>query len=260
MKRPAVHLVGFALLYLPALSDGYFVAHAQGGRPTQVLKDRGILRVKGSSSCWFLEDEAVVLRKFRAVKGLAVQWDAAQSAQQELITGRQGPGALIEDFRTQIGLLDQRINAMEQELAGLGPSVGNSTVDRWHNLLVQERNAMVLEQGRLRGVISGLSGQGGQLHEQMRQFYEEVARVQASYDRAVQELREMVDTIRKSYDKLAKKEEVARALAALSSSSKAKQRFGPSKDLQGVINWLERSDKPVPRRSPRTPPRKKARR
>jgi hypothetical protein len=64
---------------------------------------------------------------------------------------------LIDNCRDQIELLDQRISACDQELANLGPSAGIRAADVCHNMLVQERNALLFEQRRLGNLIRSLA-------------------------------------------------------------------------------------------------------
>jgi clan AA aspartic protease (TIGR02281 family) len=62
---------------------------------------------------------------------------------------------------------------------------------------------------------------------------------------AVLDLRKSVDEITAKYDELAKNAEVTKALEALSTSSKSKQKLGPSKALRDAIKLLEKSERLV---------------
>jgi methyl-accepting chemotaxis protein len=243
MNRRVLRFSWLVLLGLLFVSGENRVARAQAPQPADVLKNRGLHRAKGSPAHWVLEDEAVVLRKFQTVKSLAAQFEAAQNAQRELANGHQDPGELIEYCRTQMNLVDQRINVLDQELANLGASGGNQAAVRWHNILVEERNAMVREHDRLGTVIRSVSAQRGEIEQVNQQFAGELERARRSYKERVVDLRALVDTVLKNYDKVGKKEDVAKAISDLSKSSKTRQKIGPSRDLQAAIRWLERSER-----------------
>jgi hypothetical protein len=243
MKRTVLRLSWLAILGLSSVSAEISLARTQGPKPSEVLKSRGLMRIKGSSANWALEDEAIVLRKFRTVKSLAAQFEAAQRAQSELAVGRQDPGELIGYCRTQINMLDQGISAIDQELANLGPPGGIQAAVHWHNMLVEKRNGMLVDYNRLGTLVRNLSADRGQIQRVKQQLAGELERVRRPYTESVGELRELVDTILKNYESVAKKEDVAQALMDLSKSLKTRQKFGPSRDLQAAIKWLERSEK-----------------
>ena len=154
--------------------------------------------------------------------------------------GNQNPQVFIDNYRQQIDWLDQRIGAYDQELANLGPSGGNQAANVYHNMLVQERNALVAEQRRLSTLINNLADQRGQFQELKQQFNAEVARLRESYMQAISDLRKSVDEIMAKYAELNGKEEISKALKDLSASSKIKQKLGPSKELASAIKWLGR--------------------
>ena len=91
--------------------------------------------------------------------------------------GNQNPQVLIDNYRQQIDWLGQRIAAYDQELANLGPTGGNQAAAVYHNMLVQERNALVAQQNRLSSLINNLADQRGQFQELKQQFNAEVAQV-----------------------------------------------------------------------------------
>jgi clan AA aspartic protease (TIGR02281 family) len=215
-------------------------SHAQDGQPVDVLKAQRLKRAAGSN--WVLADEAMILKNAREASSLSMQLRTAQEQQQALEGGNQNPQVLIENYRQQLDWLDQRIGAYDQELANLGPAGGNQAANVYHNLLVTERNAIVVEQRRLSSVINNLAGQRGQFQELKQQFNGEVARLRESYMQAISGLRQSVDEITAKYTELNGKEEVVKALKDLSASSKTKQKLGPSKELAAVIKWLAKSE------------------
>jgi clan AA aspartic protease (TIGR02281 family) len=206
--------------------------------PDQVLKGQGLKRSSGS--IWILAGEAVILKDARGARSLSMQLRSAQEQQQALELGNQNPQVVIDNYRQQIEWLDQRIAGYDQELANLGPAGGNQAANVYHNMLVQERNELVLKQRRLSGLIRNLSDQRGQFQELKQQFNGEVARLRESYLEAVSALRKSVDEITAKYAELSGKEEVAKALQELSKSSRTKQKLGPSKELAAAIKWLAR--------------------
>ena len=105
-----------------------------------------------------------------------MQLRGGQEQQEAIEMGNQNPQVLIDYYREQIDLWDQRIAAIDQELASLGPPVGNRAADVYHNMLVQERNAIVGEQHRLSSLINDLANQRGQFQELKQQLNGEVAR------------------------------------------------------------------------------------
>jgi clan AA aspartic protease (TIGR02281 family) len=159
--------------------------------------------------------------------------------------GNQNPQDMIDNYRQQIDWLDQRIGAYDQELANLGPAGGNQAANVYHNLIVQERNAIVGEQRRLGTLISNLANQRGEFQEQKKQFNAEIARLRESYVQAIGDLRKEVDEITAKYAELNGKEEVSKALKDLSASSRTPQKVGPSKELTAAIKWLARVESSV---------------
>ena len=165
-----------------------------------------------------------------------------QAQQQELEMGNQNPQVLINNYRQQVEWLGQRIDAYDQELANMGPSSGNQAATVYHNMVVQERNAVITEQNRLRRMITTLADQRGQFQDLKQQFNAEVARVREAYMQAVGDLRKAVDEITAKYTELEGNAEVTKAIKDLSASAKAKQKLGPSKDLAAAIKWLGKSE------------------
>ena len=232
--RTRISWLAAITLFLAAM--GTTESHAQERQPGDILKAQGLKRAAGST--WLFVDEAVILKDVREASALSMQLRGAQERQQALEMGNQNPQVLIENYRQQIDLLDQRIGAYDQELANLGPSGGNQAANVYHNLLVQERNAIVVEQRRLSSLINNLGAQRGQFQEQKQQFNAEVARLRESYMQAVSGLRKSVDEVTAKYAELNGKEEVLKALKDLSASTRTKQKLGPSKELASAIKWL----------------------
>jgi hypothetical protein len=215
----------------------------QSLEPTRVLKDRALKREHGKPSSWILQDEEDVLKRVRSLKSMAERLACARETRQELVAGAAEPGALIAACQAQIDMGDARISEIDRQLAGIGPSVGNITVDNWHNLLVQERNSILGEQRRLNGLINGVARQEGALERQQRQSDEAIESLAVAFRNRVDELRTAVDKVLKRYATLADDEEISRALARLAKSQQTRQNFGPSRELQSIARWLEGAHK-----------------
>jgi clan AA aspartic protease (TIGR02281 family) len=113
-------------------------------------------------------------------------------------------------------------------------------VVNFHNILVQERNALEAEQSRLQTMINNVSRQGNTNQNQKEQFNREVALTRESFMKAVEELHDAVGDIPAKYDEMGKNTEVKKALADLTASTRGNQKLGPSKDLVTAIKWVER--------------------
>jgi len=219
-------------------NTGAAATFAQDARPGEVLKSHGLK--SSSHSTWVLVGETTILRDVRVARNLSAQLRIAQDQQRALEFGNQNPRVLIDYYREQIDLWDQRIGAIDQELANLGPPVGIRAADTYHNILVTERNTIVGEQRRLNSLINSLHDQRQRFQEQKQQFNAEVARLRDSYLEGVGNLRKSIDEIKAKYAELTNKEEITKALADLSASSRTKHKLGPSKEFETASKWLGR--------------------
>jgi chromosome segregation ATPase len=240
MRTHPTAILGLAVLFACLDLGGVSAARGDDVRPAQILKNKGLERQRGSASGWSLGAESDVLWKFRAAKGLFNQLAAAHEAQKNLEMGDQNPRTMIDALQGQINMGDARIAEIDQQLAQLGGAGGNLIVN-YHNLLVQERNAIAAEQGRLNTMINNLARQGGGLEQQKREFNAEVRRLGVSYKKAVDEFSKSIDQIQKKYADAGKDADITKALADLSVSTRIKQKLGPSKDLQSGLKWLQRA-------------------
>ena len=94
--------------------------------------------------------------------------------------------------------------------------MGTGMAAYYHNLLVQQHNAMVGEQRRLGTMINSFYQQGGDFQEQLRQFGKEVEKLEKSHRQTVEELRDSLAEINKRYEELGADKEIAKALSDLS--------------------------------------------
>jgi predicted aspartyl protease len=91
-------------------------------------------------------------------------------------------------------------------------------------------------------LIRNLNNQMGMQREWKWQISKEVVRLREAYMQAIDELRESAPKVLKQYAELGKDEAIQRALTDLSSSSRTKQKLGPSRDFQTAAQWLERTE------------------
>jgi clan AA aspartic protease (TIGR02281 family) len=238
MKPKLMQISRFAGLILVVGGIGTAIAHGQDLEPQEILKNNDLKRSGGAT--WVLARETVILKDVRTAKSLSTQLNSAQQQQQALELGNQNPQVLIDNYRQQIDWLDESIRGYDQELANLGPTGGNQAGAVYHNMLVSERNALVAQQNRLSALISSLANARGEFQDQKQQFYGEVARLRESYVQAVTDLRTAVEEITAKYAEVSGKDAVTKALKTLSTSSKVKQKLGPSKELTAAIKWLAR--------------------
>jgi methyl-accepting chemotaxis protein len=222
----------------PAQADA---DRGQEDPPTQILRKRGLEWQRGTPPTWVLKEETAVLGRFRSVQAQETRLASARAQQRQLAAGGQTRQALIAACQAQIDALDRQITQIDQQLAALGPSVGNATADNYHNILVRQLNTMVGEQRRLGTMINSFSQQGGDFQEQLRQFGKEVDDMEDSHRQAVEELRGAVAEINTRYQELGADEEIAKALSDLSATTKVKQRLGPSRELKDATTALARA-------------------
>jgi hypothetical protein len=229
-----------SVCFCASLAPGWGAsALGQSLEPTRALKDRSLKREHGKPASWNLQDEEDVLKRARALKAMAERLASAREARQELAAGAADPSAFMAVCQAQIDMGDARIAEIDRQLAGIGPSVGNITVDNWHNLLVQERNSIVGEQRRLNGLMSGVARQGGAIERQQRQFDEDIESMAVEFRNKVDEARTAVDKVLKRYARLADDEGISRALTELSRLQRSRQHVGPSREFQSFAKWLE---------------------
>ena len=243
MQAALNRTIGVATVAVFACLFGTTWSHANQQEPADVLKNNGLKRSSGSN--WVVAGETGFLKDVRRAQGLSAQLRMAQQQQQAIETGNQNPQVLINDYREQIDWLAQRIGAYDEELAKLGPPSGNQAAAVYYNMLVNERNAIVAEQNRLRRVITSLADERGQFQDMKKKFNAEVARVRESYMQTVSDLRTAVEEITSKYTEVKKNEEITKALQELSASSRIKQKLEPSKEFASALKWLAKFEDSV---------------
>ncbi len=238
MRFPPTAVLGLALFSACLDPGAASAARKDDVGPVKILKNYAIERQRSSASAWSLAGEAAVLNKFRAARSLALQLAEAQQ-QQQFDMGDQIPRAMIDYYQGHIAMRDARIAEIDQQLAQLA-GVQSNLVVNFHNILVQERNALGGEQSRLQTMINNVSRQGNMNQNEKAQFSRDVAVMRESFVKAVEDLHDAVGDIKAKYDEMGKNTEVKKALADLTASTRGNQKLGPSKDLVTAIKWVER--------------------
>ncbi len=211
--------------------------------PEETLKNLGLAR---SGTTWVLADEKTVLKDLRDTRDLYRQVAQGMMNQQMLAYGAQNRQAALVELRAESAALNQSIAAMDAQLNSLvEPPGGNIFVQQQRQQLSQERNQLVAAHNQVVNQLNSLQEQAqnkDQDQDPRLQLNAEVAQSREKYMQAVLDLRKSVDEVMAKYNDLAKNPEVAKALAALSGSSKNKHKLGPSKALLDAIKLLKRTE------------------
>jgi formylglycine-generating enzyme required for sulfatase activity len=207
--------------------------------PTQTLKKRGLVRLRGTPSTWVLREETAVLDRLRLAQAQQARLNWGREQQPKLAEGSQSRQAFIAALQAQLNGLEAQMTEIDRKLAE-NPFVGQGMAAYYHNLLVQQHNAMVGEERSLNTIINSFYQQGGDFQEQLRRFGKEIETMEKSCRQTVEELRDSVAEINKRYEELGSDQEVAKALSELSAKIKANQRLGPSRELKEATKALTR--------------------
>jgi formylglycine-generating enzyme required for sulfatase activity len=208
--------------------------------PTQTLKKKGLVRLRRTPSTWVLAAESAVLDRLRLARAQETQLNWCREQQRRLADGSQSRQSFIAAFQTQRDSLDDELAETDRKLTE-NPFFGQGVAAVYHNLLVQQHNAMVGEQRRLNTIINSFYQQGGDFQDQLRQFGKEIQTMEKSHQQTVEELRDSVSEINKRYEELGADQEIAKALLEHSAKVKSKQKLGPSKDLKDATRALTSS-------------------
>jgi formylglycine-generating enzyme required for sulfatase activity len=208
--------------------------------PTQTLNKRGLVRLRGTPSTWVLAEESAVLDRLSLARAQETRLNWGREQQRKLADGSQSRQAFIAAFQEQLNALEAELAETDRKLAE-NPFMGQGAAAVYHNLLVQQHNAMVAEERRLNTIINNINRQGGDFQDQLRQFSKEIQTMEKSHRQTVDELRDSVAEVNKRYEELGADQEIAKALSELSAKIKAKQRLGPSKDLKDATRALTSS-------------------
>jgi formylglycine-generating enzyme required for sulfatase activity len=202
--------------------------------PADILSQRGLECLRGTPQTWILREEVAVLGRFRLARDQEAQLSWGRAQRRELAEGSQSRQAFRAACQTQIDTLDNKITEIDRVL-DQNPFFGTGIAANYHNLLVQEHNALVSERRRLGTMMSSFYQQGGDLQGQLRQFGNDLESLEKSHRQTVAELRDSVAEITKRYDELGADKEIAKALSELPTTRKVKQILGPSRLLKDAI-------------------------
>ncbi|MGO9810792.1 MAG: aspartyl protease family protein, partial [Isosphaeraceae bacterium] len=239
--------IGLAVLLAAvasAAAQGQDPAPAQP-TPQAVLKSHNLER---SGTTWILASAEKNVLKDRADARAGYQHVyEGMMRRQEIEIGAEGRKSDIQDLREQSNILSQQIAAVNQQLNALAaPPGGNNFVNQELNQLSQQNNILVAQRDQVVAMLNALQEQNkDQGQDQKLQVNAEVAQSREKYMQAVLDLRKSVDDLTAKYDELAKNPEVAKALEALSASTKSKQRLGPSAKIRDAIKLLEKAERSV---------------
>lgn len=222
---------------------GASLARAEDPEAAQVLKSQGL--TQSARAWWTLPGESAIPRKIKQLGDLSKQLRTAQMQQQEFEKGAQNPQVLAKSWREQTKMLEQRIDAYDQELAGIGAQGGNPAATNYYNSVLQERNALVLEHRRLVRMMNNMVDQKQQFQETKQQFGAEVGRMRESYVQAIEGVRKSIDELQAKYTELKADQTVKQALADLGRSTKLQHKLGPSRTLTDAIERLKRFESSI---------------
>jgi hypothetical protein len=207
-------------------------ADADGGKddsPTRILEKRGLVRPRGTASNWILKEEIDVLARFRLVRAQEKQLDWGREQYNALAAGSRSRQAFIEECDARINALRGMRSEVDRLLAD-NPFMGTGIAAYYHNLLVQQHNALLAEYERLVTMRGNFFRDGGDFQEQLRQFGKELEKMEKWHVQTFEELRDWLAEINKRYEMLGADDEIATALSDLSTPTK--QRIVPSKELR----------------------------
>jgi aspartyl protease family protein len=224
-------VVGLQAVAVAAAIAGAAVAAADS--PEEVLKSRGLKRV---GTTYVLAGEADVQRKVGTLKTLSNQ--LVQAARQQAGSEQQAATekGMMRELLAQRVALGQQLTAFEQEMRNIGGAPPQ---------MAARRNEMVIAYNNLGDQIRLLQdGQGADPKLQDR-LLAEVSRRREAYIQAVLELRQLVDTVTKSYADVADDPAVKQAIETLAGSAKSAPRLGPSAPFAANVKLLERIERSV---------------
>jgi formylglycine-generating enzyme required for sulfatase activity len=232
---------------------------AKGGKddsPTEILKKRGLVCLRGTPPTWIIKEETDVLARCRLV-GYQEAWLAwAHEQQKEVLHGTLSRQALIDVCQAGLDSLDREFPVIDQKI-GENPFIGTGMAAYYHNLLVQMHNKMVGEESSLRAFMKSLDQQRRSFEEELRQFGEEVEKMDKSHQKTFDELRDWIADINRRYDDLGADKEIAKALSEVSATTPLKPKLGPSRALKNATKAVARAGASKPDDAPAGRRRKK---
>jgi aspartyl protease family protein len=234
----ALATVGAGLLIVAIGIAGSKAQEAQKAAPEQVLKSH---ELKRSGTMWLLPGEAAILKDLRDARALSREIGEGIAQQQAYEYGSQERQAQVMQLREQSNLLNQQLAEVNQQLSSLAGAGGNF-VQQQRAQLGRQNNILVAQLNQVRNQLQAFQDQSKDQEKDTKlQLNAEVAKTRERYMEAILELRKAVDEITAKYDELKNNQEVTKALATLSASTKSQHRLGPSKALSEAIKLLKKS-------------------
>lgn len=214
---------------------------AAGSSPEDLLKSHGLKLV---GSLYVLELETDIQKKATEIHKAARKLRAAQA--------RQRAAGSPEDYEQAIKELGQEIKGYQSEIQaanmrmnqlpryGRGYSALYST--QAYTQLLAYRTQMQMQLSQANASLNELKKQpfDAKSKEKIDAFVQEE---QDNYDRALVELRELVDSASKKYAELREDNSVTKALYSLAKSAKVKPKLGPSPHYLSTVKLLEKLEK-----------------
>jgi clan AA aspartic protease (TIGR02281 family) len=212
---------------------------AQKASPEQVLKSHDLKR---TGTTWLLPGEAAILKDLRDARVLSREIGEGIAQQQAFEYGSQERQGQVMQLREQSTLLSQQVAMLNQQLANLAGATGNVYANQQRAQLARQHNILVAQLNQVTNQLNGLQDQSKDQEKDTKlQLNAEVGKTRERYMEAILELRKAVDEITAKYDELKNNQEVTKALASLTASTKSQHRLGPSKALSDAIKLLKRS-------------------
>jgi clan AA aspartic protease (TIGR02281 family) len=235
----ALVTVGAGLLIVAIGIAGTKAQEPRKDSPEQVLKSH---ELKRSGTVWLLPGEAAILKDLRDARALSREIGEGIAQQQAFEYGSQERQAQVMQLREQSNLFNQQLAEVNQQLASLAGAGGNFVAQQ-RAQLGRQNNILVAQLNQVRNQLQAFQDQSKDQEKDTKlQLNAEVAKTREKYMEAILELRKAVDEITAKYDELKNNEEVTKALASLSASTKSQHRLGPSKALNDAIKLLKRSE------------------
>jgi aspartyl protease family protein len=211
----------------------------QKGSSEQILKSHDLKR---TGTVWLLPGETAILKDLRDARALSREIGEGIAQQQAFEYGSQERQAQVMQLREQSNLLNQQLAEVNQQLGSLAGAGGNFVAQQ-RAQLGRQNNILVAQLNQVRNQLNAFQDQSKDQEKDTKlQLNAEVGKTREKYMEAILELRKAVDEISAKYDELKNNQEVTKALASLSSTTKSQHRLGPSKALADAIKLLKRSE------------------
>ena len=249
-------------LFLATMSLWATGVRALGDSPDEVLKRNGLKQV---GPLYMLEGEQDVKKKLAEVKQLSRQLKYARLQQASYGTA-QDHQALIQNLNNQVNQIKAEINAVNRQMSrspGFGGRFARYYAQGQRADLTAYRNQLDAELNQQNNLLA--QAKSHPFDPKMKDKLDAEARDrQDDYQKAVTDLVQLVGTIKDKYAKLAKDDEVKKALDGLSLKIRPSPKLGPSHEFHETAKLAEKLEKesanPQPSSEPAAKTSRKSRR